>query len=1024
MGRPALIRRGVAAATSLTLAVGLGPLALEAHAAPVSEVVIPAETSRLPRTALFSAGPTGFLRYEPGRGHVWTTYAGTDTVVDSSAGEVWGMPEFGAGSDVVARYDGGSRTVTLRDMAAAGAVKTIALPDGHTYRGTLGRTVVTTASSGGWSWHLLDLRDDGTVRDRTVTGVPEGISSVSEGDSPVGDAHGMVVQHWFGSTRKSAWLDVDAGRMTELPYDPTVTTTGRVVLTATHLVSWDGIGTVSVYSRDDLTTPVRTVPLENDYATHLLGMVGDTLLVSRHDAALGVKDGGLPVWRVDALATDGSTKGTVLARSESLSLAVPTPDGGLLVPGSGADVADWGVQLIQPGADGMPVAWRVAAAEVPPVPDPVPTLTLRGGRLTVLERDLEQGRTYLTSRPVDVSGDTVTVGARTGHGTTTNAAGTDPLLVNSGDGRTVLWNTWNSGGDPVPRVVQPTGKVPGTAVDASHNYVRVFDAKGRHAAMATEYTDDAGSETRVVDLDTGRTVLTSPQHGTALWGTTLWVRDGNDSAVPVDVRTGKRGESVWFGAGCLLEDLQAVGRWLLWSCVGSKEGQGVYDTVKQTKLTLTEGDWNTARLGDGFVVTTGDDGLKVTDVRSGTPVTHTVPAQRSWQAWDVDPYTGLIAYVDDRNNIHVVSGGVPVQAMTQLDSSVAATVDVKGGATSWSPKWWLSKPAASWKLVIRRKATGTTVRTLTGGTARGVIATSWNGKDTAGKLVGNGAYTWTLTAAPADGQGTALTRTGPLGVTGATPVRRDFATADGFGEVLTLNASGQLTYQYGTGTGTFTGKRTGSGWATTVRAVPFGDLNGDRCNDVLVRFSNGTLRGYRPACGAALTPSTPYTALGTDFAQYDVLTSPGDISGDGRADLITRRSSTGDVYLYKATSTGKLATRVKIASAWTGYKKIVGAGDLNGDGYGDLLAQDRSNELWRYDGTATGQFKARVKVFDDWGSTYNTVLGTDDITGDGKPDLVARDTSGAVWRNNGDGKGSFGPRTRIATGWQGYKGLF
>lgn len=29
--------------------------------------------------------------------------------------------------------------------------------------------------------------------------------------------------------------------------------------------------------------------------------------------------------------------------------------------------------------------------------------------------------------------------------------------------------------------------------------------------------------------------------------------------------------------------------------------------------------------------------------------------------------------------------------MIQLDSSVAATVDVKGGATSWSPKWWLGE---------------------------------------------------------------------------------------------------------------------------------------------------------------------------------------------------------------------------------------------------------------------------------------------------------------------------------------------
>ncbi|MFE1840687.1 FG-GAP-like repeat-containing protein [Streptomyces sviceus] len=45
-----------------------------------------------------------------------------------------------------------------------------------------------------------------------------------------------------------------------------------------------------------------------------------------------------------------------------------------------------------------------------------------------------------------------------------------------------------------------------------------------------------------------------------------------------------------------------------------------------------------------------------------------------------------------------------------------------------------------------------------------------------------------------------------------------------------------------------------------------------------------------------------------------------------------------------------------------------------------------------------------------------------DITGDGKADLISRDS--AVWRNNGDGKGSFGTRTKIASGWQGYKGLF
>ncbi|WP_338060155.1 VCBS repeat-containing protein, partial [Streptomyces fulvoviolaceus] len=83
----------------------------------------------------------------------------------------------------------------------------------------------------------------------------------------------------------------------------------------------------------------------------------------------------------------------------------------------------------------------------------------------------------------------------------------------------------------------------------------------------------------------------------------------------------------------------------------------------------------------------------------------------------------------------------------------------------------------------------------------------------------------------------------------------------------------------------------------------------------------------------------------------------------------------------------------------------------------DLIAQDKANNLYRYDGKGNGTFAARVKLFTNWGGSYNVIVGVGDITDDGKSDLVSRDTSGNVYRNNGDGKGSFGSRTKIATGW-------
>ncbi len=159
---------------------------------------------------------------------------------------------------------------------------------------------------------------------------------------------------------------------------------------------------------------------------------------------------------------------------------------------------------------------------------------------------------------------------------------------------------------------------------------------------------------------------------------------------------------------------------------------------------------------------------------------------------------------------------------------------------------------------------------------------------------------------------------------------------------------------------------------------------------------------------------------GFQSEHYSAVVGPGDLNSDGHADVIARDTG-GDLWLIAGVSGGAITGKpVLIGGGWNIYNRIVGAGDLTGDGIADIVATTPGGSMYLYPGLGNGKFGGRTYIGHGW-QGYTKLAAPGDLTGDGKGDLVAVDSAGRLWLYPGLGNGKFGTRTEIGTsGWNGY----
>ncbi len=246
--------------------------------------------------------------------------------------------------------------------------------------------------------------------------------------------------------------------------------------------------------------------------------------------------------------------------------------------------------------------------------------------------------------------------------------------------------------------------------------------------------------------------------------------------------------------------------------------------------------------------------------------------------------------------------------------------------------------------------------------------------------------------------------------------QRDFS-GDGNADILWRDNSGNLAIWEMNGTTILNPSNSGLGNVPTAWSiVGTGDFNGDGYADILWRNTwTGDLAIWEMNGTTILNTNT--AGLGNVPINWSVV-GVGDFNGDGKADILWRNNTNGNVAIWLMNGTTVTNTSTAAFGNMPANWFVAGTGDFNGDGNSDILWRDGSGDIaiWEMNGTTVlNPNTSGVGSL----STIWTPAVTGDFNGDGKSDILWHDSSGdiAIWYMNGTAIGSGSGLGTMPTSW-------